>query len=206
MSTDVATAVYPVQLDARLDEPLSRGLWLVKWFLAIPHYIVLIVLWVFFFLVTIVAFFAILVTGRYPRVLFFFNLGVLRWSWRVAYYSTTGLGTDRYPPFTLDPEPEYPATLDVVYPERLSRWKPLVKWLLAFPQWIIVAAFAGGGSTLGLGAIGALTLVAVLILLVTTEYPRNLHELTIGMVRWVARVGVYVALMRDEYPPFRLEP
>ncbi len=109
---------YPTTLEARLDEPLSRWKWLVKWFLAIPHYVALVFLWVAFVLVTIAAFFAILFTGRYPRGMFEFNLGVMRWTWRVAYYATTGLGTDRYPPFSLGPEPDYPATLDVEYPER----------------------------------------------------------------------------------------
>ena len=142
-----ARAVSPVALDARLDEPLSRWMWLVKWFLAIPHFFLLGFLWIAFSVVCVVAFFAILFTGRYPRGLFDFNLGVLQWSWRVSYYcSSGGLGTDRYPPFSLGPEPDYPARLDIAYPARLSRGLVLVKWwLLAIPHYIIVGLLVGGG-------------------------------------------------------------
>jgi len=116
---------YPVSVEGELDPGLSRWLWLVKWLLAIPHYIVLFFLWIAYLVLTIVAFFAILFTGRYPRGIFNFNVGVLRWHWRVAYYTYNVLGTDRYPPFSLERR-DYPATLEVEYPERLSRGLVLV--------------------------------------------------------------------------------
>jgi hypothetical protein len=88
---------YP---DAERD--LNRWLPLVKWLLAIPHYIVLIFLWIALFFLVVFAWFAILFTGRYPRGLFDFVEGVIRWETRVVAYAFV-LTTDRYPPFTLNP-------------------------------------------------------------------------------------------------------
>jgi hypothetical protein len=212
--------IHPVVLIGHLDPQVSRWQWLVKWLLLIPHLVVLVFLWVAFVVLTIAAGVAILVTGRYPRPLFDFNLGVLRWSWRVSFYGYSALGTDRYPPFTLDPT-DHPADLDVAYPERLSRGLVLVKWwLLAIPHYLIVAVLTGGAASwtyqvstdrsweiaLGGGLIGVLVLVAGVALLFTARYPAGLFDLVMGCNRWVYRVIAYAALMTDTYPPFRLDP
>ncbi len=210
---------YPVLIEGELDPGLSRWMWLVKWFLAIPHYIALVFLWAAFAILTVVAFFAILFTGRYPESIFRFNVGVIRWSWRVGFYSFSALGTDVYPPFTLD-DVEYPARFDVAYPGELSRGLVLVKWwLLAIPHYLIVGVLTSGlvwwatdiGETGGAvmeaggGLIGVLVFIAAVALLFTGRYPQGLFDLLMGLNRWVYRVGAYVALMTDEYPPFRLD-
>jgi Domain of unknown function (DUF4389) len=191
-----------VEVTGRLDSGLSRWLWLVKWILAIPHYVVLVALWASLLVTSVVAFVAILWRGHYPRRIFDFNVGVLRWSWRVSYYTCWVAGTDRYPPFTLW-EVDYPATLTVAYPGRLSRRLVLVKWwLLMIPHYLVVAIFVGAS---GFGLIGALTLIAVVALLATGRYPRGIYDLVLGLNRWVLRAAAYSALMTDEYPPFRLD-
>ena len=140
------TPLYPVRVRGDLDPALSRWQWLVKWILAIPHYIILLFLHIAYFVVTVIAFFAILFTGKYPRALFDFNVGVMRWRWRVLFYALSALGTDRYPPFSLQPNPEYPADLEVDYPEQLHRGLVLIKWwLLAIPHYLVLLAFYGGG-------------------------------------------------------------
>jgi uncharacterized protein DUF4389 len=207
---------YPARLEGRLDPEVSRWLWLVKWLLAIPHYVVLIFLFIGLVVAWLISLFAILFTGRYPRALFDYNVGVLRWAWRVGFYTIDANGTDRYPPFTLA-QTDYPATFDVEYPEKLSQGLVLVKWwLLAIPHYIVVGILIGGSTAIGWGPgrgdvhwQGGLILLLVLFgsvaLLFTGRYPRSIFDLVIGLNRWVYRVWAYAALMTDVYPPFRLD-
>ncbi|MFY9915507.1 MAG: DUF4389 domain-containing protein [Nocardioidaceae bacterium] len=206
---------YPLRMEARLEAPLSRWLWLVKVILLIPHIVVLAFLWIAFVILTVFVFFAILFTGRYPRTLFDFNVGVLRWTWRVSYYGYSALGTDRYPPFTLHDVPDYPTDLWVEYPDTLSRPRVLVKWLLALPHLLIVSVFVGAGAWGswqakdlrfgGWSLVGLLVLIAGLSLLFRNRYPTSIFDLVLGLNRWSLRVAAYAALMTDTYPPFRLD-
>jgi len=198
--------LYPVSIRGELTEPLSRGWWLLKWLLGIPHYIILAFLWIAFVVVCIIAFFAILFTSKYPKGLFNFNLGVLRWTWRVGFYGYSALGTDKYPPFSLKPDDGYPADLMIEYPEKLSRGLVLVKWwLLAIPHYIVVAFLQGGmGNGSGGGLCSILAIFAAVALLFTGKYPNDIFKLVVGMNRWTYRVAAYVSLMTDQYPPFRL--
>jgi hypothetical protein len=205
---------YPVRVRADLTAPPGRWLWLFKWVLLIPHFLVLIALWIVFLVLTLGAYVVVLVTGRYPRSTFDFNVGVLRWSWRVGYYGYEVLGTDRYPPFALREEPDYPAGLQIAPPPPMPRWRPLVAWLLAIPHLLILAAFAGGTwqasadgdeqMTLP-GLVGVGVLIVAIALLFTARYPRGLYDLLVGLARWSLRVVAYVALLTDAYPPFRLD-
>ena len=209
---------YPLHLEGELEPELSRWLWLIKWLLLVPHVLVLVVLWMAFVVASVVALLAILFTGRYPRAIFDFNVGVLRWTWRVSFYGYGALGTDRYPPFTLADAPDYPARLSVAYPTSLSRGLVLVKWwLLAIPHYLVVSIFAGGASagwntasdgeqwTSGVSLIGLLVCIAAIVLLVRGHYPRGIYDLVLGMNRWCFRVVAYAGLMTDVYPPFRLD-
>jgi len=202
----------PVTLKADLSKPPSRALWLVKWLLLVPHWIVLALLWVAYTIVCIIAFFAILFTASFPRKLFNFNAGVLRWTWRVGFYGYWILGTDEYPPFSLKTVESYPADLEIEYPERLSRGLIFVKWLLAVPHYLCLTPLMGWGTwhytsdakAPVIGLIFILMVIIAFVLLFTKKYNKDIFKLNTGIVRWSFRVLAYIGLMTDQYPPFKL--
>jgi hypothetical protein len=174
-------------------ESLSRWKIFVKWLLVIPHLIVFGLLGLAFFAVVIIAWFAILITGQFPRGLWNFALLYMRWSANITTYATT-LQSDEYPPFGDAP---YPARLELEYPEHLSRWKIFVKWLLVIPN-LIVLGFVLFGAAIAV-------FISWFAILFTGKYPQELFDFVTGAYRWGHRAGAYLFLMTDRYPPFSLE-
>jgi len=186
---------YPVTYDVQYPGELSRWLPLVKWLLAIPHLVILYALGAAAGVVTFIAFFLILFTKRYPKELFDFVVNVNRWTENV--YAYVFLMRDEYPPFSWE-RGRYPVTYEVAYPEELSRWLIFVKWLLAIPHYIIMLfLFIGQGLAL---------FVAFFAILFTKKFPNSLFNFVVGADRWRVRVSAYTNLMRDEYPPFSMQP
>jgi hypothetical protein len=186
---------YPVQVNAERQEEYNRFLPLVKWLLAFPHYLVLIVLGIGALFVHLIAFFAVLITGRYPRGLWDYVVGVFRWGWRVGAY--VFLLTDRYPPFTLQDEPDYPATLEVEYPETVDRWRPLVHWLLIIPFYVVAYVLVVVAEIVAF--------IAVFVILFTAKLPEGMFDLILIPFRWMLRAQVYFYFLVTQYPPWTWE-
>jgi hypothetical protein len=186
-------APYPVSVEAERQAEYNRFLPLVKWFLAIPHYIVLFFLIIAVLFAKIAAFFAVLVTGRYPEGIFRFVAGVLGWGWNVSAY--VYLLTDRYPPFSLERDPTYPARFEIAYPaDGVDRWRPLVHWLLVIPYAIVAGLLSYVAA--------AVALVGVFVILFTKNLPEGMFKLILIPYRWQLRGGAYALFMVTRYPPF----
>ena len=188
--SDAPAGGYPARLEVDYPEGLNRLTTLVRPILAIP----ILILSALLAGVVIPTVLMLLFRRKYPRWWFDFNLEVVRFQTRVNAYAW--LMTDQYP----STDEEQSVHLEVDYPDaatELSRWLPLVKWLLALPHYIVLTLF----NYLTFPVL----LIAWVAILATGRYPRALFNLMVAYGRWGLRVGAYTTLLvTDRYPPFRL--
>lgn len=193
----VGFGAYPAEYEA--DYPaggIARWRPFFQSWLALPHFFVLLFVLIGAYLGFFVAWFAIVFTRRYPRGIFEFVGGALRWAQRVNGYSY--LMTERYPPFSTADDPSYPIRVRFSYPENgIARWRPFLHYIMALPH-IIVLYFVGIGVVIGY-------IVAWFAILFTRTYPPGIFNFIAGAQRWGTRVAAYVLLMTEEYPPFGLD-
>jgi hypothetical protein len=184
--------LYPAKLELAYPVELNRWLPLVKWLLLFPHYVALWFVGIGAFFVAVYAFFAVLITGRWPQGAFDYLVGTFRWMYRVSAYFQ--LMTDAYPPFSLADDPSYPVRVVVERPPQVARWRPLVQWFLAIPYLWVAAAI--------LWLSGVLTILAFFTILFTRSIPRGLFELMVPGLRWSLRGNAYAYFLTTRYPPF----
>jgi ABC-type uncharacterized transport system YnjBCD permease subunit len=190
---------YPVQLDFDGDRHITRWRPLVQWLLAIPHLFIASALRSLRQVLTLISLFTVLFTEQIPKPLFDMIAMTYRYEWRAFSYAMF-LHED-YPPFDFQPaaaddgvEPH--TTMNFTYPEHLNRWKPLYKWILAVPHYVVLVVLAVAGLVAFVGGFFAV--------LFTGEYPVAIRDFLVGIQRYTLRVESYVGLLTDEYPPFRM--
>lgn len=185
---------HPVSFDVEYPERLSRLKTFFRLILAIPQFFAVYLLSIAFAILSFLAWFAILFTGRYPRAFFEFTSGVLRWEANV--YSYMALLRDEYPPFSWDPG-AYPLTLDIPMPERQSRFRLFIRYAASLPNQLVLSfvAIAWYFVTFGIW----------FVILIAGRYPRALFRFSVGTLRWMFRLMAYQYLLRDEFPPYSLK-
>ncbi|MGD9933586.1 MAG: DUF4389 domain-containing protein [Dehalococcoidia bacterium] len=190
-----APASYPITLDIAPPAPQSRLTVLFRILMVIPHQIVLYFLQIAAQVITLIAWFAILFTGKYPAGMYGFVVGYLRWSSRVGAY--TALLTGTYPPFALDDSMAYPVRLSVQPQlEGRNRLTVFFRIFMIIPHVIVLYLVA---------IVAILALVAAwFVALFTGSVPEGIHNFLAGVSRWSTRVNGYALLLTDEYPPFSL--
>ncbi len=188
---------YPATLEFTGEYRIARWRPLAQWLLAIPQLMVANALSSLRSVLTLISFFTVLFTQRIPRPIFGAIAMTYRYEWRAMSYALF-LHED-YPPFDFDAVAEddrvEPHTaLSIVYPERLNRWKPLYKWFLAIPHYLVVLA-------LMVAAIVCFV-AGFFTVLFTGEYPHGIRDFLVHVYRYTLRVQAYVCLLTDQYPPF----
>jgi hypothetical protein len=196
----MATAtVHAANVNVDADRHIARWRPLVQWLFAVPHLVVANALSTLRGLLTLVSLATVLFTGRIPRPLFDAIAMTYRYEWRAFSYALA-LHQD-YPPFEFMPAADddghaASTSLTIAYPEHLDRWKPLYKWILAIPHYVVLVVLALASVLAVLwGATAAV---------VTGAYPERARTFLVRAYRYGLRVEAYAGLLTDEYPPFRL--
>jgi hypothetical protein len=197
---------YPVDLwlvrpdtQSRLTNFPFLG-WIIRSLLLIPHVVILYFFQIAAGIIFLIATFAILFTGKYPRGMFDFYVGYLRWSERVSGYAFHLY--DSYPPFSPDDDATFALRLGVQYPEHSSRilnfpiFGLIIKAILLIPN-LIALYFLSLVAFL-------LVILATFAILFTGRFPAGLHQFVGGTLRWTLRLNAYMVGLTDRYPPFSL--
>jgi len=194
------TTVYAATATFDADARTARWRPLVQWLLAIPHLFVLNVLSSLRGILELFGGVAVVFTGRVPRPIFDAITMTFRYEWRVLSY--TVFFDDDYPvfefvPAAVDDGHQRHSTLTIEYPAQLNRWKPLYKWLLAAPHYVVCIALA---------VASVLTILwSTLAVIFTGRYPAGARRFLIRAYRYGLRVQAYIGPLTDQYPPFSLE-
>ena len=186
------SAAYPAITEFDRQEEYSRFLPIIKNLLLLPHWIALFVVYIGAFFAIVGAWFAVLFTGKYPPGIHRFLTGTYRWTTRVTAYGF--LMTDRYPPFSLDHDDEYPARFDIAYTEQIARWRPLVHWLLVIPYAIVAGVLVMVAYVV--------VIIAFFAILFTKKFPEGMFDFNVVAMRWQNRSAAYSLWMTEKYPPF----
>jgi len=193
-------APYPTQLEFHGSPQIAHWRPLVHWLLAIPQLLIANALSTLRGVLTLIALFTVLFTRHIPRPLFDAISMTFRYEWRVTSYAL--FLREDYPPFDFQPASDDdgvdPHTLvTFTYPEQMSRWQPLVKWLLAVPHYFVLLGLAIAGMVV--------VFIGFFAVLITGKYPEGLRDFLVGVYRYNLRVQAYVGLLTDQYPPFNMQ-
>ncbi len=186
---------YPFGLEVDGPAPQGRLTVFFRLFMLIPHAIILEFIGLATGVVAIIAWFAILCTGKYPAGLLSFSVNALHWQTRYSGYS--GLLTGAYPPFAMGPDAKYPVRLLAEGQETgRNRLTVFFRYFMIIPH-IIVLYFV-------LIAAAVVLLIAWIAALFTGSVPAGMHNFLTGVLRWQTRLTAYAGLLTDQYPPFSL--
>ncbi len=187
-----------VRVDFQRGYEVDRWRVIGNFILAIPHFVILYFLRIVRGALTIVSFFTVLFTKQIPEGLFNVIVMTNRYEWRVTTFAF--FMRNEYPKFDFDTVATDPRTdfalLEIDRQAEYDRWKPLYKWFLAIPHYIVLFVFA-------LGAV-FVWIAAFFVVLFTGKWPAGMRDYMVKVARYGTRITAYVALLRDEYPPFGL--